>query len=230
MGTSYGQFCPVAKAMELLDERWTMLLVRELVAGSERFNDLRRGLPKMSPSLLSKRLQQLERAGVVDRLVDGTDVRYELTAAGQELRPVVEAVGAWGARWIGEIGDRDLDPKLLLWDIRRHLLREPLPTGRTVVEFCFPELRAQEVHWWLVVDTEGVDLCNDDPGHEVDLLVTVALRTLTQVWIGQRTWERALAAGLVTVTGPAHLRRALPEWLALSEFAAVERGEGAVRV
>ena len=229
MGTTYGQFCPVAKAMELLDERWTMLLVRELVAGSERFNDLRRGLPRMSPSLLSKRLQQLERAGIVDRLVDGADVRYELTPAGQELRPVVEAVGSWGARWIGEIGDRDLDPKLLLWDLRRHMLRGPVPAGRSVVEFLFPELGAQQKHWWLVIGPDDIDLCSDDPGHEVDLLVTTSLRTLTQVWIGQRTWERALGGGLVTVTGPAHLRRALPEWLALSEFAVVERGDAEVR-
>jgi DNA-binding HxlR family transcriptional regulator len=230
MGTTYGQFCPVAKAMELLDERWTMLLVRELVSGSDRFNDLRRGLPRMSPSLLSKRLQQLERAGIVDRLVDGTEVRYVLSRAGQELRPVVEAVGAWGARWIGEIGDRDLDPKLLLWDIRKHMLREPTWSGRTVVEFCFPELRAQQKHWWLVVGPDGVDLCDDDPGHEVDLVVEVSLRTLTEVWIGQRRWEGVLAAGQVSVTGPAHLRRALPDWLALSEFAAVERGGEAVRV
>lgn len=230
MGSTYGQFCPVAKAMELLDERWTMLLVRELVAGSEHFNDLRRGLPRMSPSLLSKRLQQLERAGVLEKLVVGNDVRYVLTPAGLELRPVVEAVGSWGARWIGEIGDRDLDPKLLLWDIRRHLLREPIPSSRSVVEFLFPELGAQQKHWWLVLGPDDIDLCSDDPGHEVDLLVTSSLRTLTQVWIGQRTWDWALGSGQVTVTGPEHLRRALPEWLALSEFAAVERGGTEVRV
>ncbi|HEU0240253.1 MAG TPA: helix-turn-helix domain-containing protein [Micromonosporaceae bacterium] len=110
MGASYHQFCPVAKAMELLDERWTLLLVRELMSGSEHFNDLRRGLPRMSPTLLSKRLQQLARAGVVDRFADGDDVRYVLSPAGAELRPVVEALGAWGVRWIGEIGEQDLDP------------------------------------------------------------------------------------------------------------------------
>ena len=121
MGTSYHQFCPVAKAMELLDERWTLLIVRELVAGSERFNELRRGVPRMSPTLLSKRLGQLVRAGVVDRRDDGNDVRYVLTPAGRELQPVVEALGVWGIRWIGEIGDEDLDPKLLLWDMHRNI-------------------------------------------------------------------------------------------------------------
>ena len=112
MGTSY-QFCPVAKAMELLDERWTLLVIRELVSGGQHFNDLRRGLPRMSPSLLSKRLQQLQRAGVIARRHSGNNVCYTLTQAGSELRPVVEALGSWGTRWIGELGDADLDPKLL---------------------------------------------------------------------------------------------------------------------
>src|SRR6478609_2910000 len=110
MGASYGQFCPIAKAMELLDERWTLLVVRELVFGSTRFNQLRRGLPRMSPSLLSKRLGELERAGLVERVRSGVEVQYELTEAGRELRPIVEALAVWGVRWIGQVGDRDLDP------------------------------------------------------------------------------------------------------------------------
>lgn len=133
MSASYHQFCPVSKAMELLDERWTMLVVRELVSGSEHFNELRRGLPRMSPTLLSRRLHQLVRAGVVDRQVEGNDVRYVLTQAGRELRPVVEALGAWGTRWIGELGDEDLDPKLLMWDMHRHIDKGAIPDGRTVV-------------------------------------------------------------------------------------------------
>lgn len=114
MGTSYHQFCPVAKAMELLDERWTLLVIRELLLGSRHFNELRRGVPKMSPTLLSKRLQHLIRAGLVDRR-DEEQVAYVLTAAGQEFRPVIEALGVWGTRWVVEIGDDDLDPKLLMW-------------------------------------------------------------------------------------------------------------------
>src|SRR5512144_400998 len=133
MGATYHQFCPVAKAMEMLDERWTLLVVRELLSGGEHFNELRRGLPRTSPPLLSNRLQQLERAGVVERRADGKDVRYVRTQAGQELRPVVEALGAWGIRWIGEIGDEDLDPKLLLWDMHRHIDGQAVPPGRTVV-------------------------------------------------------------------------------------------------
>ena len=142
MGASYHQFCPVAKAMELLDERWTLLVVRELVSGSERFNELRRGLPRMSPTLLSRRLHQLVRAGVVERRVDGADVRYVPTAAGRELRPVLEALGAWGVRWIGELGDADLDPKLLLWDMHRHVDHDAVPPGRTVVRFRLRDVPA----------------------------------------------------------------------------------------
>ena len=117
--SGYGQFCPVAKAMELLDERWTMLVVRELLLGSRHFNDLRRGVPKMSPALLSKRLKSLTRAGVVEREeIDGRTT-YSLTECGKELAEVVDALGAWGVRWIGELGEEDLDPHLLMWDMRR---------------------------------------------------------------------------------------------------------------
>ena len=159
MGASYHQYCPVSKAMELLDERWTMLLVREMVLGSERFNDLRRGLPRMSPTLLSRRLQQLERAGLVERRVDGKDVRYLLTEAGQELRPVVEAVGMWGIRWIGELGDEDLDPKLLIWDMHRYVDLTAIPPGRTVVQFRFPDAPQGQRDFWIILEREEVDVC-----------------------------------------------------------------------
>jgi DNA-binding HxlR family transcriptional regulator len=129
MGSTYRQFCPVAKAMELLDERWTLLIVRELIIGSEHFNELRRGVPRMSPTLLSKRLHQLTIAGIVERQVEDNDVRYVLTPAGHELRPVVEALAIWGTRWIGEIGDEDLDPKLLMWDMHRNIDHAATPRG-----------------------------------------------------------------------------------------------------
>ena len=223
MGASYYQFCPVAKAMELLDERWTLLLVRELVTGSERFNDLRRGLPRMSPALLSKRLQTLVRAGVVDRVDDGRDIRYVLTEAGRELRPVVEALGAWGTRWIGELGDEDLDPHLLLWDIHRNIDHEAVPAGRTVVEFRFPDVPAGARHWWLVITPDDADVCDFDPGHPVAVSVTAALRSMVQLWRGDVTWAEALRSGSITVQGERALCRALPRWLTLSVFASIPR-------
>ena len=223
MGSPYRQFCPVAKAMELLDERWTLLVVRELVAGSERFNELRRGLPRMSPTLLSRRLQQLVRAGVVERQADGTDVRYVLTQAGRELRPVVEALGAWGTRWIGELGDEDLDPKLLLWDMHRHVDRDVVPDGRTVVQFRFPDTHRQSRDWWLVITRDEVDVCDGDPGHPVAVTVTADLRSMVQVWRGDLSWSAALRGGAVEIRGPVAMRRCLPRWFTLSTFASVAR-------
>ncbi|MEU4589207.1 winged helix-turn-helix transcriptional regulator [Micromonospora aurantiaca (nom. illeg.)] len=223
MGASYHQFCPVAKAMELLDERWTLLVVRELVSGSERFNELRRGLPRMSPTLLSRRLHQLVRAGVVERRVDGADVRYVPTAAGRELRPVVEALGAWGVRWIGELGDADLDPKLLLWDMHRHVDHDAVPPGRTVVRFRFRDVPAALRDWWMVIAAGEADVCDSDPGHDVTVTVTADLRALVQVWMGDLEWAAALRGGAVEVTGPEALRRAAPGWFTLSPFAAVPR-------
>ncbi len=223
MGSSYYQFCPVAKAMELLDERWTLLLVRELVTGSERFNDLRRGLPRMSPALLSKRLHTLVRAGVVDRVDDGRDIRYVLTPAGRELQPVVEALGAWGVRWIGELGDEDLDPHLLLWDMHRNIDHQAVPAGRTVVEFRFPDAPASTRHWWLVITPDNADVCDSDPGYPVAVSVTAALRRMVEIWRGDLTWPQALRSGTITVQGPQTLCRALPRWLTLSTFASTPR-------
>ena len=223
MGTSYRQFCPVAKAMELLDERWTLLVVRELLSGSERFNDLRRGLPRMNPTLLARRLHQLVRAGVVDRRSEGQEVRYVLTQAGRELRPVVEALGAWGVRWIGELGDEELDPKLLLWDMHRHVDLAAVPDGRTVVQFRFPDVAPRLREWWLVIGGGDVDVCDEDPGYDVAVTVTGSLRNLVEVWRGDRSWSTALRSGALEVTGPAPMRRAVPAWFTLSDFAGVPR-------
>jgi len=215
----YRQFCPVAKAMELLDERWTMLIVRELISGSTQFNELHRGVPRISPSLLSKRLAQLVRAGIVEK----DETSYRLTAAGRELRPVVEAIGTWGIRWIGEIGDADLDPKLLLWDIHRNVRHESVPSGRTVVEFAFPDCAASIRHWWLVIEPDDVDVCDADPGYPVAVSVNGSLRDLTRVWRGDFSWSQALRAGAVTLTGDRALCRQVPDWFALSDFAGVPR-------
>jgi len=223
MGASYHQFCPVAKAMELLDERWPLLVVRELLLGSRRFNELRRGVPRMSPTLLSKRLHELAAAGVVERRMDGTEVSYVLTEAGQELRPVVEALGAWGTRWMGRLGDPDLDPKLLLWDMHRGVNTDALPPGRTVVQFHFPDVAGRTGRWWLVLTPEESDVCDEDPGHEVDVTVQVGLRRMVEIWLGDLSWSTALRSGDLRLVGPSELCRALPRWFTLSTFAAIPR-------
>ncbi|MFI5907765.1 winged helix-turn-helix transcriptional regulator [Dactylosporangium sp. NPDC051541] len=219
MGASYHQFCPVAKAMELLDERWTMLVLRELMAGSGRFNDLRRGLPRMSPALLSKRLQHLTAVG----LIRNDDGRYVLTEAGFELAPIVEAIAVWGVRWIGEIGDADLDPKLLLWDMHRRVDHGAVPPGRSVVHFDFTDVSGAARYWWLIITAGEADVCDADPGFDVTVTVNGTLRRLTEVWRGDVSWQHAQRDGALRVYGPEHVRRTLPSWFTLAPWASTTR-------
>lgn len=219
--SSYGQFCPVAKAMEVLDERWTMLVLRELLAGTRRFNDLRRGVPRMSPALLSKRLQSLQRAGVVVRVDEGGHRAYALTRAGEELGPIVDAIGRWGFRWIGELGDEDLDPHLLLWDMRRSMTLDAVPPGRVVIRFRFRDLAA-DADWWLVVADGEVDVCDYDPGFPVTVRVDADLRVFTRLWRGDIGWREALRSGGVVVDGPAAVRRTLPTWFRPTRWAVAQ--------
>ncbi len=223
MGSTYGQFCPVAKAMEVLDERWTLLVVRELLAGSRHFNDLRRGVPKMSPTLLSKRLRRLERAGVVRRSSDGGRTAYDLTDSGEELRGLIEALGAWGVRWVGGLGEEDLDPHLLMWDLKRTLPLDRWPRGRTVVAFTYTDIAPRIRRWWVVVSGDVVDVCDVDPGYEVDAELTTTLRTMTEIWRGDRGWEDAVRASLVDIEATREVARAVPGWVGRSTLGAVPR-------
>ena len=221
--STYGQFCPVAKAMEVLDERWTLLVVRELLAGSTRFNELRRGVPKMSPALLSKRLRTLERVGVVVREDDDGRVAYRLTQAGQELRPLVEALGAWGVRWIGTLGEEDLDPHLLFWDMKRTIPVQAWPRARTVVQFALDDVEPKVARWWIVVNAGEVDVCDVDPGYDVAAHVATDLRTLTAIWRGDVSWADAVRAEAVSVLASGDVRRSLPTWVGQGSFAVVPR-------
>ncbi len=211
--TSYGQFCPVAKPMEVLDERWTMLIVRELLSGSSRFNELRRGLPRMSPALLTTRLRSLERVGLVRRSTIGGHASYELTESGRELRAVVQSLGLWGLRWIGELGDKDLDPHLLFFDISRTISLDDWPRSRTVLAFRFSDVERSIADWWFVVSADEVDVCDQDPGFEIAATVETSLRTLTRLWRGDIGWNNAIGAGEVALIGPEHVRRSIPQWL-----------------
>lgn len=221
----YKQFCPLAMAAEVLCTRWTMLILRELIAGSTRFNDLRRGVPRMSPTLLSQRLKELETAGILERRApDGGagPTEYCLTEAGRDLRPVVETVGFWGQKWVESrpsLGN--LDPGLLMWDMRRNLDPRPLPPRRIVVAFRYDDLPSSRCAWWLVIEPEGeVDLCSADPGFEVDLHVVTDLRTMTAVWMGLSTITSA--GDRIELHGDREVARTMQAWLGLSPFA-VER-------
>jgi DNA-binding HxlR family transcriptional regulator len=226
----YGQFCPVAKAAEIFAERWTPLVLRELVCGSRRFSDLHRGVPLMSRTLLVQRLRQLEDAGIVRSAAkaSGRGQEYSLTAAGEELRPLIEGLGEWGQRWArSHVDPDDLDPGLLMWDIHRRLNLERLPEHRVVVLFDFRGVpkswRTARCFWLILQRPDVVDLCLKDPGYEVDIVVDADLAALTKVWMGDVRLADAIRSGLVKLVGPRALVRAFPGWLALSEFAAVER-------
>jgi DNA-binding HxlR family transcriptional regulator len=218
----YKQFCPVAMASELLCTRWTMVLLRELLAGSTRFNDLRRGVPKMSPTLLSKRLRELEVAGVIERKrvrSERDTFEYHMTPSGKDLRAVVEATGFWGQKWVeARRSLKNLDPSLLMWDMRRNLNPSPLPKRRTVIQFLYRELPVQTRLWWLVVEPQGeVDLCWTDPGFDVDLYVSTDVRTMTSIWMGLTTVAKE--SEKVTLTGNRDIARTMQAWLGLSPFA-----------
>lgn len=221
MKKGYGQFCPLAKASELLCERWTMIVIRELVAGSHQFNDLRRGLPLMSPTLLSLRLKQLTEAGVVRRVFESTGKQaYELTEAGRELEPLVKVMGVWGHRWAkSQFEDHDLDVGLLMWDIRRGVNSASFPARRLVIEIEFADAPKGMSQWWLVSENSDVDLCLKPTGHDVDLVIKSTVRALTQVWMCKRSLGEALKSGELSLHGPEDLRGLLPNWLQGSPLA-----------
>ena len=219
----YAQFCPVAMASELLCTRWTALVVRELLAGSRRFNELRQGVARMSPALLSKRLKELERAGVIVRTTgaNGAPPEYLLTQAGRDLRPFVEALGLWGQRWVEARATlRRLDPSLLMWDMRRNLDPTPLPPARRTIQFRYPELAPPRRCWWVVVEPGApVDVCSVDPGFEVDLYVVSTLRSMTAIWMGLATVKGEVEAGNLELVGDPQLKDSMQTWLGLSPFA-----------
>lgn len=217
----YGQFCPVSMASEILCSRWTTLVLRELLCGSTRFNDLRRGLPKMSPALLSKRLKELQQAGVITvlRKPNGS-VDYNLSEAGEELRPLIMELGNWAQRWMeSRLSLKNLDPSLLMWDMRRSLNVRLLPERRCTIQFLYPELPPAQKSWWLVVNGGAVDLCNFDPGYELDLLVKSSLRSMTAIWMGLTTLRKESDSGQLEIEGDPSLALSMQQWLGLSPFA-----------
>lgn len=223
----YGQFCPLAQAAAVLTERWTPLVVRELLCGSTRFNDLQRGVPRMSSSLLSRRLKELEYCGILKRHRTGkVGYEYHLTPAGKELFPVLETMGAWAQRWMRHenVEDEKLDANVLMWDVRRRVVSGRLPSrDRYVTEFQFTGAGRGHRGYWLVFAHGEVDLCYKHPGFDIDLYVYTPLRTLTQVWLGHITMAEAQRSGSLRFEGSAREIAAFRSWFALSLFAPAGR-------
>ena len=228
--SDYGQFCPVAKATELLGEKWMLLILRELLMGSHRFNEFQRALSRISPSLLTKRLKQLEAAGIIIRKTqqDRKGYEYFLTPAGKELTPIVEHLAVWGMRWArSQLDDNELDVEFLMWDIQRRLQTDQLPDGETILCFIFDDLDKNK-SWWLVVRGGVVDLCTENPGLDVDLYITTTVRTLVEIWEGDIEIKSALRNELLKTQGNRQLVKAMPDWLGISLYSHVHRGDPAL--
>jgi len=212
--TKYGQYCPVAKSLEILGDHWTLLIIRDMLTGTRHFNDLERGLPRISRALLASRLRQLRRAGVIDKRLIGTGrktTEYQLTQAGQELFGVIMALRGWGEKWaFGDPTPDQLDPVLLMWWLHNRVDMDQLPEQRVVAQFDFHGTAV--VSFWLVLTRADVTLCLTDPGFDINLLVTADLATFYKVWGGRISYTEALNRYGVTVEGVPRLTRAFPHW------------------
>ena len=222
----YNQFCPLAKGAEIFAERWTPLLLRELMLGSTRFSELRKGLPRMSQSLLVRRLQELEDVKLIKRrpAKNGHGWEYLLTEGGVAMRPVVEQLAMWGYQWAQkEIRKEDLDGGVLMWDMQRGVKKEQLPDARVLVHFYFPDADKNQRRFWLLLDHGEVDLCHSNPGYDVDLTIESRLLIMTRIWLGELTMTKAMRAGELQMDGPEKLRRSFPGWMGVSQFAELGR-------
>lgn len=220
----YGQYCPIARAVEILGDRWTLLIVRDLLSGAQHFNELERGLPGISRSLLADRLRRLRQEGILERYGGGRGQKttYRMTQAGHELQPVINALLEWGATWaFGEPNPNELDPVLLMWWMRDRVHKDRLPPQRTVVEFDFRS--ARPITYWLLLEPGEVSVCLQHPGFAIDILVTADLATFYQVWMGRMTLGEAMYARHVELDAAPKLIRAFPGWFAWSAAADVVR-------
>jgi DNA-binding HxlR family transcriptional regulator len=220
---SYAQYCPVAKATEVLGDRWTLLIVREMLGGVTGFNELQRGLPGISRSVLADRMRGLERTEVIERRTgpSGRTLEYRLTPAGHDLEPVVQAIGEWGATWsFIDPRPEELDPDLLIVWMARHVDREVLPLDRTVVQFDF---RNPKKRYWMVLEPSEVSVCLQHPGFDVDLEVSVDTATLYRVYLGRVELGGAMKARKLAIRGPRALQRGFNRWFTWSAFAPASR-------
>lgn len=221
----YGQYCPLALAAEILCERWTLLVMSRLIDGCRRFNEIHRGVPKISPTLLKQRLDQLEHAGLCYRtpIKGGRGYEYRLTDAGKELDPIIMSLAVWGQRWSRDLEIDDLDPAFLAWSMHTRMNVGAMPEDRTVLEFEFSGTYAECRRFWLVVEDGHVDMCLKDPGHDVDLVIRAHIKRFIEAWRGLRDLRSEIVDGHIAVDGRIDYCRALPNWLLGSALAKFDR-------
>jgi len=223
-----GSLCPAVKAADIVGDKWVLLILRELFLGSTRYADFQRGIPRISPTILSKRLKQLESNGLlIKKAVPGQkSTEYRLTKSGRELAPVIDQLSRWGLRWARrQIAEEDIDVAGFMWDFHRTLKTDELPDGETVFSIKFADL-AERSKWWLIADGETVDLCTDDPGKDVDIYIAGSLEALAEVWMGDVDVRAAIKSESIFLTGADHLRRSSSLWFPKSMYADVRPADG----
>jgi len=219
----YHQFCPISKAMEVLGEKWTFLIIREILLGSTRFNQLQRGLSHISPSLLTKRLAQLEEESLIvrKRIPGQRGYEYFPTEACKELFPVMEQIGIWGMRWLrNKMQDDDFDLQLLMFYLEQSIDTKQLVGKETVIKFNFTDVQ-DYAQWWLVVEGDEIDVCVHDPGKEVDIHLTCTLRTMCELFIGDITYKKAIAEKKLVLVGHPALKKSIDRWIKPGMFAGI---------
>lgn len=223
--SSYGQYCPLALAAELLCRRWTVLIISRLLDGCRTFNEIQQGVPKISPSLLSTRLSELEHAGVLVRrkIENENRYRYEPTESARELSEIIDKMAIWGQHWSRDMQMEDLDPAFLAWSMSTRMNTDAMPAGQTVVEFEFSGTPTEFRRFWLVNQSGKVDMCLKNPGYETDLHVHSDLRRFVEAWRGFRDLRVEIRSGSIRLTGPRQLASAFPDWLLLSALAPHQR-------
>lgn len=222
---SYGQYCPLALAAELLCRRWTILIISRLIDGCTTFNEIHKGVPRISPSLLSARLSELEHAGLVHRIGPGNGGRqgYAVTEAGQDLEGIIMNLAEWGQRWARDNELDDFDIAFLAWSMSLRIDCDRMPAGRTVMQFEFSGAPTEFRRFWLINDAGKVDMCLKHPGYETDLLVQADLRTFVEAWRGFRDLKEEIRQARICLAGPPELKKAFPDWLKLSSLAHIDR-------
>lgn len=221
--STYGQYCPIAQALDIIGDRWTLLIVRDMLTGTQHFNDMQRGLPGLSRALLSKRLQQLQDAGIIEKHLRDAGRRtteYRLTDAGKELQDVINALLMWGAKWsFGDPNPEDLDPLLLMWWMRGRVDKAQIPDDRITIQFNFYAPKTDS--YWLVISKDDVVICVTDPGFEINVMVKANLKSFFKVWLGRMSYQEALQAGDIVVDALPRLEQAFPDWFKWSPASSV---------
>ena len=223
--STYGQYCPLALAAELLCRRWTILVISRVIDGCSTFSDIQKGVPRISPSLLSTRLSELEHAGIIRRskVADENRYRYEPTQAGLDLAGLIDGMAIWGQQWSRDMNMDDLDPAFLAWSMSLRMNTDAMPAGRTVIGFEFSGTPTEFARFWLVNNDGHVDMCLKNPGYETDIMVHADLRLFVEAWRGFRDLREAIRNGSIRLSGPRKLVSSFPDWLLLSALATYQR-------